>query len=302
MKLAVTGGTGFVGQALIEQALAQGQGIHALARQPQPPVNGLEWISGDLSNLAALAEMMRDAEAVIHVAGVVNAPDASGFEEGNVTGTLNVIEAAKSAGVGRLIYVSSLSAREPELSCYGASKARAERLVKASGLDWTIVRPPAIYGPRDREMLELFRAAKWGVIPTPAVGRLSMIHVEDLATLLLALVPGGEGVTGACFEPDDGRSNGWSHYEFARAIGFAMGGRPKIMGLSSRAMLRAAKVDGFLRRGRAKLTPDRAAYFSHPDWVVRDKARPPRALWEPRFETREGLKATAKWYRDSSWL
>jgi nucleoside-diphosphate-sugar epimerase len=302
VKLAITGGTGFVGQALLDLALADGCEVAALARRKQKPREHVEWIAGDLASPEALRAMMRQADAVIHVAGVVNARDKDGFEQGNVVGTLNVIEAAQQAGLTRLVHVSSLSAREPHLSDYGASKARAEKLVKASGLDWTIVRPPAIYGPRDTEMLELFKVSRFGFVPMPKEGRASVIHVEDLAQLLLALAPGGEGVTGHSFEPDDGRMNGWSHYELARAIGWAMGGRPRVIGLSPRTLHRAARADRFVRRSRAKLTPDRAAYFSHPDWVVTRGARPPHELWQPRIETREGLKETARWYRENGWV
>ena len=96
--------------------------------------------------------------------------------------------------------------------------------------------------------------------------------------------------------------NGWSHNELARAIGWAMGGRPRVIGLSPSALHRAARADRFFRRSRAKLTPDRAAYFSHPDWVVSHGARPPHELWQPRIETREGLKQTARWYRENRWV
>jgi nucleoside-diphosphate-sugar epimerase len=204
--------------------------------------------------------------------------------------------------VQRFVLVSSLSAREPGLSAYGASKARAERMVKASSLDWTIVRPPAVYGPRDKDMFELFRAAKWGLVPTPKEGRSSLIHVDDLARLLLALLPGGEGVSHHCFEPDDGRRGGWTHYELARCIGWALGRRPKVIGLSKRTMEWAAKADGMLRGPKAKLTLDRVGYMAHPDWVVSLAARVPAALWRPRIETREGMKATARWYREAGWL
>lgn len=302
MRLAVTGGTGFVGQALLDLALAQGHEINALARKPQKPRGNVEWMAGDLADSGALARLARDADAVIHVAGVVNARDREGFEQGNVVGTLNLLEAMKEAGNQRLVCVSSLSAREPGLSDYGGSKARAEKLVKASGLDWTIVRPPAIYGPRDTDLLELFKVSRFGFVPMPKEGRTSVIHVDDLARLLLALVRGGEQVTGRTFEPDDGRMNGWSHYELARAIGWAMGGRPRVIGLSPRTMQRAARADRFVRRSRARLTPDRAAYFSHPDWVVSHGARPPLDLWQPQIETREGLKATARWYRENRWV
>jgi uncharacterized protein YbjT (DUF2867 family) len=302
MKVAITGGTGFVGQALLNLALAEGHEVAALTRRKQPARDGVSWVSGDLADKAALEALAHHADVLIHVAGVVNAHDRAGFEQGNVEGTLNVVEAAKAAGAARLVCVSSLSAREPGLSDYGASKARAEKLVKASGLDWTIVRPPAIYGPRDTDWLELFKMSRFGFVPVPNEGRVSMIHVEDLARLLLALATGCEEVTGRTFEPDDGRLGGWTHYELARAIGWAMGGRPRVIGLSPRTMARAARADRFVRRSRAKLTPDRAAYFSHPDWVVSRAARPPHALWQPRIETREGLKATARWYREKGWV
>jgi nucleoside-diphosphate-sugar epimerase len=302
VTIAITGGTGFVGQALIDRAREAGVVVHALARQPQPRRDGIEWVAGDLGDRQALAKLVDGVEAVIHVAGLTSAPHASQFEAPNVTGTLAVIEAMLAAGVQRLIFVSSLSAREPKLSAYGASKARAERLVKASGLDWTIVRPPAVYGPRDKDMFELFRAAKWGLVPTPKEGRSSLVHVDDLARLLMALVPGGEGISHLAFEPDDGKRGGWTHYELARTIGWAMGRRPKVIGLSKRMMEWGAKADGLLRGAKAKLTLDRVGYMNHPDWVVSLGARVPAALWRPRIETRGGLKATAAWYREKGWL
>lgn len=302
MTIAITGGTGFVGQALIDLAGQQGAEMRALARKRQKPRDGIEWVPGDLANRKALARLVKGAEAVIHVAGVVNTPDPAEFEAGNVTGTLNVIEAALAAGVPRLVFVSSLSAREPLLSRYGASKARAEKLVRAAALDWTIVRPPAIYGPRDKDMFELFRSAKWGVVPVPKHGRASMIHVEDLARLLLALVPGGEDISHRTFEPDDGKRGGWTHQDMARAIGRAVGRRPLVLGLSPTMLHRAARLSERFLGKRAKLTVDRAGYMSHPDWAVSDGARVPPALWKPRVPTREGLKATADWYRKEGWL
>ena len=302
MTIAITGATGFVGQALLDAAGLAGREVRALARQPQERREGVEWVAGGLDDLPALETLLDHAEMVIHVAGVTNSPDTGSFERANVAGTLLLIEAALAAGVPRIVFVSSLSAREPALSRYGDSKARAERVVKASGLDWTIVRPPAVYGPRDNDMLDLFRAAKWGVVPVPAKGGTSLIHAGDLAALLLALIPGGEEVTHRIFEPDDGRRGGWSHRELARAIGWAVGRRPWVLHLSRRAMEWAARADMRLRGAAAKLTLDRVGYMTHPDWVVGQGARPPAELWRPRIETREGLKATAAWYREQGWL
>ncbi|WP_305098237.1 NAD-dependent epimerase/dehydratase family protein [Croceibacterium aestuarii] len=302
MTIAVTGATGFVGHALLEEAARADLPIRALTRREQPPASGVEWVHGDLGDRDALAKLVAGAEAVIHVAGVVNAPEPDGFHLGNVEGTMKLVEQSVAEGVPRFVFVSSLAAREPQLSRYGESKRHAERLVMASGLDWSIVRPPAIYGPHDREMLDMFRAARWGVLPMPPPGRASVIHVRDLARLLLALVPGGEEVTHKAFEPDDGRPGGWSHRDLARAIGAAVGRRPWVPHLSKAALERLAKLDATLRRNKAKLTPDRVGYMAHPDWVSSPKLHPPRQLWQPEIPTRTGMKATAEWYRRQGWL
>ncbi|WP_298192233.1 NAD-dependent epimerase/dehydratase family protein [Novosphingobium sp.] len=301
--VAVTGATGFVGQAVLMAAGRHKLDVRALTRRKQRLRGGVEWIDGDLASKDALERLMEGASAVIHIAGVVNAPDAAGFEEGNVQGTLRVIEAAHEMGVGRLIHVSSLAAREPQLSLYGASKLRGEKLVRASGLDWTVVRPPAVFGPRDTEMLELFRLARRGFVPLPPPGRLSVIHVADLAELLLALLPSSEESTHQIFEPDDGEPGGWSHIQLAHAIGAAVRERPiRPLSLSPRLVELAARADRLLRGKKAKLTPDRARYICHPDWTVGEGAQPPRSLWHPRIDTREGLHATAAWYREAGWL
>lgn len=303
MTIALTGGTGFVGRTLLDRAGKDGAHLRALARSAQDPQAGVDWVRGDLADTRALDALVAGARAVIHVAGVVNAPDPAGFEAGNVTGTQHLIDAARRAGVGRFVFVSSLSAREPGLSAYGASKARAEQAVMDSGLDWTIVRPPWIYGPWDRDTLDMFKAARWGLMPMPpSEGRSSLIHADDLVRLLLALVPGGAGVSHRTFEPDDGKPGGWSHYEMARAIGWAMGRRPWVIHLSRKSLERAARTDRRVRGPKAKLTLDRVGYMTHPDWVVSAGGQPPAELWEPRIATPEGLKATARWYRDNGWL
>ena len=302
MSLAVTGGTGFVGQAVIEEACRTGLSLRALARREQEPCAGVEWVRGALADRDALAQLVAGADAVLHIAGVVNTPDPMGFHLGNVAGTEALIEVAKAAGIARFIFVSSLAAREPGLSKYGESKHHAEAAVQASGLDWTIVRPPAIYGPRDREILDMFRGAKWGVVPMPPKGRASLIHVTDLARLLLALTPGWPGVLRHTFEPDDGRPGGWSHTELATAIGEAVGRRVWAPAVPEGVMRAGARLDRLVRGTRAKLTPDRVGYMVHPDWVSGPDKAPPPELWRAEIPTPEGLKVTARWYREQGWL
>jgi uncharacterized protein YbjT (DUF2867 family) len=300
--IAITGATGFVGSAVLDAAAKVGLDVRALARRPQEARAGVEWVQGDLGDERALRRLVTRASAVIHIAGVVNSPDAQGFEAGNVRGTLNVVNAALAAGINRFVHVSSLSAREPQLSIYGASKRKGERIVAASSLDWTIVRPPAVYGPRDTEMFELFRLAHRGIVPLPPAGRMSLIHVGDLAALLLALIPGDEDVTGLTFEPDDGHAGGWSHVEMARAIGVAVGKRPFTLSLPRRVLEWVARADRAVRKDRAKLTLDRVGYMCHPDWTADAALQPPVERWRPQIETTIGLHATAGWYKDMGWL
>ncbi|WP_184156777.1 NAD-dependent epimerase/dehydratase family protein [Sphingobium lignivorans] len=303
-RLAVTGGTGFVGCATLDRALAAGHSVRALARRPQPPREGLEWIAGSLEDPDALDRLVEDSDAVIHIAGVVNAPDRKGFEAGNATGTAAVIAAMKRAGIRRLVHVSSLAAREPHLSDYGWSKAEAERHVEASGLDWTMVRPPAIFGPGDAELLELFQMAVRGFVLLPPAGRLSVIHVDDLADLLVRLGGVESAATKeAIYEVDDGRPDGWSHVAFAKAIGHAVGRKAvRTISLPSVCVRWGARIDRLLRGDRARLTPDRAAYFCHADWVSRADLRPPADLWTPGIATETGLEATAAAYRAKGLL
>ncbi len=302
MIVAVTGGTGFVGQAVLDAAGSAGLSIKALTRRDQDEREGVEWVRGDLSANDALLSLARDADAVVHIAGVVNAPDTQGFVDGNVTGTQAVVEAARTAGVKRFVHVSSLAAREPGLSDYGHSKRLSEEVVQTSGLDWTIVRPPAVYGPRDTDIFELFKAARWGVVPMPPPGRASIIHVDDLAGLLLTLAKPIEAASARIFEPDDGLEGGWSHGELARAIGEAMGRRVWAPNVPRSILLGAARIDRALRGAKAKLTPDRASYMVHPDWVSEPGRAVPHGLWAAQVKTRQGLADTAKWYRGQGWL
>lgn len=292
----MTGATGFLGGHVLRRALEAGHDVRALARKPQPPQDGVEWMAGSLDDVASLTTLCDDADAVFHVAGVVNG-DSATFDTGNRLGTVAMLAAAAGK---RFVHVSSLAAREPQLSTYGASKRAAEDAVVASALDWRIIRPPAIYGPGDTDNLELFKFAKWGVVPLPPGGRMSVIHADDMARLVLALAVSDAGRV--LYEADDAMPGGWSHADFARAIGSAVGRRVVTVPLPSALVRVGARIDGTLRGGKAKLTADRAAYFCHPDWVIDPARRPPTDLWTPQIATAAGLAATAAWYREAGWL
>ncbi len=300
-RLAITGATGFVGQTLMRIALDHGASVQALTRRPQPARAGVTWITGALDDPASLAALTHARDAVIHVAGVVSAATRAGFAAGNIAGTQAVVDAATAAGVRRFIHVSSLSAREPALSDYGWSKAEAEAVVRASGLDWTIIRPPAIYGPGDREMVDLYKMARRGIVLMPPAGRVSLIHVGDLARLLLALVD-QPATFGGTYEADDGHAGGWHYSDYGRMIGDAVGRRVVALHMPGMVVKALARLDRTVRGEGAKLTPDRAAYLCHPDWVISPGARVPPAIWQPQIDTASGLRETATAYRAAGWL
>lgn len=300
--LAMTGATGFVGRATLARAIDAGWHVRALTRRPQDARDGVTWIAGALDDKASLAELVAGSDVVLHIAGVVSVPTRAAFEAGNVTATANVVDAARAADVRRFVHVSSLAAREPGLSNYGWSKERAEQVVLTSGLDWTIIRPPAVFGPGDTEMLDLFRMARRGIALIPN-GRLSAIHVDELARLLVATVADKIMSVGQIYEPDDGTPEGWSYRGFARAIGRAVGRtRVAAMPIPAIVLKTSARLDTLVRRGGAKLTPDRARYIAHPDWVSTSTASPPAELWTPALDTDEALAGTVRWYREQGWL
>jgi len=304
VPLALTGGSGFVGQAVLDVLGERNLPAEALVRRvTEHEHSRVEWVMGELADKPALDHLVAGTRGVIHIAGLTNTPDPSRFAAANVEGTANLIAASKQAGVKRFVFVSSLAAREPALSAYGASKAEAEKLVEQSGLDWTIVRPPAVYGPRDADMFELFRSARFGFVPLPPGGATSIIHVADLARLLVDLIDAQPAlVRRRVFEPDDAREGGWSHKELAAAIGQAVGKRVFAPHLPRAVLQGAAGVDRLFRGHGARLTHDRVGYMCHPNWVVRSDRKVPESVWLPQIGGPEGLKSTADWYRREGWL
>jgi nucleoside-diphosphate-sugar epimerase len=304
LTLAITGGTGFVGGHALAAATAAGHRVRALARRPAAARPGVEWVTGSLTDGAALDRLVAGADALIHIAGVTNARNAAGFLEGNVLGTAFL---RRAAGALPLVHVSSLSAREPQLSIYGASKKQGEDVARGGRGPFAIVRPPAVYGPGDRDFLALFQAARAGVMAVPKGARAAMLYGPDLgeALLALALDLAGEGKSaGRLYEIDDGAG---SHPQpaIASAIGTAVGTRPRVVEVPGALLGAGALLDtGWSRlRGRLPtLSLDRARYLAHPDWSADGQAFAALGLWRPRTDLATGLRATADWYRAQGLL
>lgn len=309
--VALTGASGFVGRAALDELARQGYNIRALTRRPQSArTHGVSWISGDLSDEAGLEELVSGADAVIHIAGLIKARSRRDFFEVNEAGThrlMGAIERVHQASPFRFLHVSSLAAREPHLSAYAASKAASEQIVRAAPgqMDWTVLRPSAVYGPGDRETLSFFRMAQNRFVPAPAsrANRIGLIHVEDLARALAESLPPSPALKSQTIEVDDEEAKGHSFEEIIAMIG--TGHNHRFIDVPRPALVAAGAVVTGLAKltGRAPmLSAGKAREICHPDWTCALPRLSTLTAWSARIPAREGLPAVLEWYRASGYL
>ena len=259
-------------------------------------------VQGDLQNSAALDALTEDAEVVIHIAGVIGALNRNDFFVSNEQGSLAVAEAAARNGVRRFIYISSLAAREPELSMYGASKRAGEVAVEKfkTQMSVVILRPPAVYGPGDRGTLPLLRSLTQSiaVIPGNSISRFSLIYVDDLARII---VEAAEATRTGTVEVDDGQRQGYGWKDLAQIASAAEQKSikpiflPKSVAMAVGVGVEAiAKLSGTL----PFVSPDKIQQLYFGDWVARGEGWP---LKEP-VGFAQGFKSTVDWYRKAQWL
>ena len=306
---AVTGATGFLGVHLVRALSRAGFGIRVLAgREPDLPGWGdvrPQITPGRLNDRAALDQLVAGAQVVIHAAGAIKAANLDGFMSVNRDGARNLAEAMqRAAPQAHLVLVSSLAAREPAISAYAASK-RAGEDVCAEVLPphrLTVLRPPAIYGPGDRETLALFKAASGLLLPVAAPrARIALVHVQDAAeaTAAAAIRP-----TPGVYALADERPQGYGWREILSAAAHAVGGRPRLVDAPAWLLPALARAAGALSRinGRPPLlSPDKARELLHPDWAVSPQELLPGCP-APRFSLEQGFAETVSWYRRVEWL
>jgi nucleoside-diphosphate-sugar epimerase len=301
--IALTGGTGFIGQRLIPILIAQGHEVRALTRKVQDALIGVTWVEGDLDNKDALAQLCTSCESVIHMAGVIKGLNASDFERGNLTGTANILVAASNAQVSRFLHISSLAVRAPKLSHYSRSKAAAEDMVRNAALDWTILRPPGVYGPGDRETFALFKAARGPVLPIAAGRqRMSWIYVDDLCTAIVAAL--SPTLRHQMVEVDDG-AGGYTQRQFAIAIAKSVGGSPVIIAIPQFIVAVAGAINQVISTytgNVAMLTPGKVREIFHHDWIVGDCSLAKLTSWRPNMTLATGLTLTSSWYKTQKWF
>jgi dihydroflavonol-4-reductase len=321
MKVLVTGATGFIGSHLASALRNRGDDVTALARSLKKaealrPL-AVRVIQGDLDDRATLARAVEGQDVVYHVAGVISARDEAAFMAANRDGTRNLVEAARAAAP-RFVLVSSLAAGGPSprgrplkgdeaprpVTRYGRSKLAAEHVVEASDLPWTIVRPPMVYGPRDREVLKVFRIARLGIGPVFGDGtqELSAVHGADLADALIAAATTDRTlrkVYYAC-HPEVFTST-----HFVRSVAGVMG-RPiavvRVPLIVGRGMLAVTEAAARLTGQATILTTDKANEFFQSAWTGDPGPLTRDSGWRAAHDLTAGLAETWRWYRDAGWV
>jgi nucleoside-diphosphate-sugar epimerase len=322
MPVALTGGTGFVGSHLVDALCAAGVEPRVLVRDPESPrwIAGqpVELVPGHLHDEEALRRLVVGAGTVIHLAGVVRAGSQAEFDRGNRVGTARLVEAVGETAPGaHLVHVSSLAAAGPSLepegigpeaeprpvSAYGRSKLGAEQAVEAIGTErrWTILRPPAIYGPRDTDVFQFFRMAAAGWMAAPAGDRwLTVAHVRDVVRAILAAAAGLPGGVLHLGEPQPHRL-----VDLLRQLAAAGGVRARVVRVPAAVLTVAGGAGSLLQLiglRRVAMTRDKAREMLACHWTARtaDSLQILGISDWTRFA--EGAAEAWSWYRSHGWL
>ena len=301
--IALTGATGFIGSTLARRLTKEGWRVRALRRSPTLPVNltgtSLEWIRGALDDRDSLECLVDDADVVIHCAGILRGITEADFYPANVEAVSRLASiAASRCPVPRFLLISSLAAREPDISPYAASKRMGEIALSrvSDRLLWTALRPPAVYGPGDRALLPLLRLMWNGIAPIPGRrdARFSLLYVEDLAGAVVQWL--ASDVPESCaFELDDGHPHGYTWLEVVETFERLRGGRvvrvrvPElILKLAAGLNKKAASVIGY----SPMFTPGKVRELRHVNWIC-DNAPFRRIVdWTPTVDLEKGLRLT----------
>jgi nucleoside-diphosphate-sugar epimerase len=322
VDILITGATGFVGSHLVEALGRRGLKARALVRTTSDVSIlkrfGVERVVGDLGDTDALRRAVADVDTVVHLAAATRALRPATFHEVNGAGTLRLLEAMEADGGGRrMVYLSSLAAVGPAggrpvrpedeprpLTTYGRSKLEGER--HALGRDATavaVLRPPAVYGPRDRELLPFFRFARYGLLPV--IGsvdrRLQMVHVRDLAEALVRAAEAREAT--GIFHIAEPTAYTWGEMldHMARAVG-RRGVKVRVPAAVLKAAAGGTQVAARMSRRPAVFDGEKALELLAAGWTCETDGAREALGFETSIPLADGLRETASWYRAHGWM
>lgn len=301
--IAITGATGFIGGALAKQLRSPEWNIRALVRSAsyhkRPKDIEAEWVTGELENVESLQQLVAGADAIVHCAGAVRGAVQNDFDRVNVDGVAQLVKvAAQQNPAPRFLLISSLAAREPLLSYYAASKLKGEEALATYSGDmfWGVMRPPAVYGPGDREMRPLFQSMFRGI--APLIGsdknRVSLLYVEDLINAIFCWLDKGKHPQ-QFYELHDGHQNGYSWLEIIDTVERLRGSSIfktnipiPLVNMIASVNLMLANVFG----SSPILTPGKVRELTHANWVADNNLLSSQTGWVPQISLEEGLRQT----------
>ena len=308
----LTGATGFLGGWLTRALHDAGYELRVLARRdPGAGAWGAarpDVIIGALDDDSALDALLQGASLVVHAAGLIKARSRQAFLAVNEEGSRRMAAAQlRCAPRAHFVHISSIVAREPELSSYAASKRAGEAAVSAMlpPERLTIVRPPAIYGPGDLETLALFKAALWApILPLPGSSdaRIALVHVADAAAQIATIA--AQSSNGSTYTLSDARPEGYRWREIMQAASAAVGRSPALTPTPAAVILALGALGGAIGRFSAAapiMTPGKARELLHPDWAVSSHQIAP-GLPRCRFDIVDGFADTVAWARAAGRL
>jgi nucleoside-diphosphate-sugar epimerase len=328
MTILVTGGSGFLGSHIVEQLSQSGRSVRALVRRSSNTkflrtLSNVELFDGAVDDRQSLEKAVAGVEAVVHSAGLVKARSLDEFMRVNARGTEALLDACltQRATLKRFVLVSSITAGGPSdadgnpvpldaiprpVTDYGRSKLAAEQaaLAKKDALKITIIRPPAIYGPRDREILAFFKSIKLGVLPLlgSPENKLSMAYGPDCARACIRAID-AEVPSGSIFAVDDGAVHTMA--ELIREAEAAVGKRAFLrIPLPRRIVEGAALLSeayGRVTNRAVMLTRDKCNELFD-QWVCDSSSTQRELGWAPSMTFSQGVQRTVDWYREAGWL
>ena len=328
MKALITGATGFIGSHLAEHLLARGYEVRAVLRPTSDKKYiqhlPLEYVNGGFSDAESLREAVEGVDVIYHVAGVVASKDRKGFFEGNQLATRNLLEAVRryNPELKRFIHVSSQAAVGPSVSpdtpvdesaplkpitTYGESKAAAEKEVLAAMNDipCTIVRPPAVYGPRDVGVYSFFQVTRRGFSPLIGFDKklVSLVHVGDLVRGFIEAGESERGVGETYFISSE---QFYTWQEVGEITAKVLGKqRARFLRVPHSLVFAAAGISGFLSRFQKKpaiLDFEKGRDLTRAYWICSVSKATEHFGYHQQISLEKGITETIAWYREQGWL
>ncbi|MEX0905086.1 MAG: NAD-dependent epimerase/dehydratase family protein [Balneolaceae bacterium] len=324
MKAFVTGGTGFIGSHLVDALIEdlKWTEIKCLVRDKEKWLEGKNYtkVKADLHSIKLLEENLRDTDVIFHLAGVVKAPSQKEFDHANVEATENLIRLANKTGVNKLVILSSLAAAGPSttkplteddplkpVSRYGESKKKMEAMIHnaaAPEMSVTILRPPAVYGPREEQIFTLFKMMSKGIAPIVGNGnqpKLSIVYVKDVIQAIMKAAEQQEPGVHPYFISGEKIAN-WNEI------------REIVMKVLGRKNIPVHIKPGWVKKIAGVIETTASFFGTYPvinrekanemvlEWTCSNQKAEAELHYKPEYSLEEGISRTLRWYKKNQWL